>query len=1341
MDSPTLIRQPNSKLGVRVRMWKDVPGTLLSPVLTINNSKAALSAPEWVRKVSTRFSAIPTIFHIEVSDYGAYSLIKAGVSIGDSVVTVSDTTGWGIGTKIIFRSAATSDIFIITDVVGDTITFDGKLQNNYTTADTVEDDRWWRVATTREDATASWLTIGESVDDHPMDAAYGQYWRIGPETEYLNALTDFRLYPDTYFDISEYVSGPIEIIQNANLDTGESPLTTCTVRLLNTDDRFNRRNTSSPYIEGSVNYMRRSSRITVEWIAYGADWEVAQSGGVDDWRQRGVFNLRQVSVDRNDKSYAVLEGETLSHLKYSVNIPLLEVKLTRELIADWVLMAEHREAVTEGADNGVKHRIAVLETDELSRTNTSFQEIIGRGDFGNAEPFYSDSGEEEQETGKSAILYSGFFGIATDGEFLYTCHSMEEPEGTAERGMYIVKRFMSGVPVSAKDIFLFYESDTTDIEEGDIVFVGNIMWLHTAQQNVTKNVFKIDWSDRDNPTVSASYAAKGGAGHLPVHACTDGTYLYVLYDGGSGGGEGRVLYKVNAATYATIWSVQFTAPQNTALGNGVSGMTLIGTSSLLIFSKNPAGSGGSYTAVRYTIADTPSVTQQEIISFITKIHPAESVNNRFGWASVVQTSAGLLAMTGGSEGKRGTKGALISSPLWNIRGGAISKIATVRFFAQNGNIINNAAGYTDPLAQKEAANYDLEQVWVNGELKDETGTYSGTIKTTDDYVLNLLTGEILFLSPPRYGNSVKMNYDYKASVQYLSADNIERWQTTRELAQASNAIAYTTNKGRVAAKLRRGQEDHIFESGSGEVIQLRGRNIIHNSNVAYTFNTLQVANAQHNYFYTEGTNFTISYDSGTGIYTLNEVGSSLDGHIVITYIQGPADDALILFDGDAQLNPATILGISESWGFDKVFNNIVVDGQRSFPLDTPITFIETYAVSPKQLNIESQFSKVQRAEPNAQYDWDGDQKIFLTDEKDNINGAGFTVEFTDPLIIGTTKWVLREPDDSHVEEKSGSLPGAPSFVKVTWVAPFLEPGSAEGTTNYDVMLTNYPYWRVCTKDDENDAAWPGPAEYYKTGAYAYIKKFRDDDGSGDSDSCTIYAYATKDTPFYIDAAGIIQEAEISAATNPSRTASPDKSIYVSVTPVDERGMTLFRQAGTYDSVVISAEYAMLIGAVRIGYDGISVDVNNSASIEHFLQVTASGYPISAIEYIKVKCADMITLDGALSSVDMLGERTKNLQNPFIQSAGMARTVGYGLLDWLKAEHSEVSIQDKFNDQLDILEPCLIRSTYGNFDDETELWLVSGITYSLVNGDSGMSSTTYSLVDVVPSPSAPPAGST
>ena len=1347
MNAQSLIKQTNSSLGVRVRLWKDAPGTVLSPTLSIYNTKAVFTAPQWIRKVSLRFLVIPTIFNLEVSDQGAYSFVGGGGSfIGDSTVTVDDITGFSIGTKIIFRQPAAgfTDKFTITGISGSVITFDGLLQHDYSVAATVEDDRWWKVATARMDAITTWVSIGESVDDHPMNAAYGQYWRIGPGTQSTNALSDFLLYPDTYYDLSPYVKGPIDYTQTADLKTGDSPLATCNIRLLNVDDRFNRRNTSNPYIDGTVNYMRRGARVTVEWTAYGPDGEQAISGGVQEWRQLCVFSIRQFQITRDEVSHCVIEGETLHQLTYSVDIPLLEVKTVKELIADWVLTQKHREALAEGADNAISHRIAVLETGELSRTNTSFQETIGRGDFGNCRPFYYDGGEEEPNEGQSPILYAGFFGIATDGKFLYTSHSMEQPEGSDERGMYLVKRFMSGVPVDTNDIFFFYESDTTDIEEGDVVFVGDTLWLHTAQQNVTNNVFKIDFTNADQPSVSASYAHKGSAGHMPVHATTDGTFLYVLYDGGT---EGRTLYKCNATTYATIWSFQFTGAMNTSLGNGVSGMALIGSGALLIFSRKTSTDGNqySYIANRYTLADAPAYVTEEppSIDFVTKIHPEESMNNTYGWASVVQTGAGLLAMTGPAIPKRGQsqKGVAITAPLWDARGGAISKIATVRFFAQNGNIINDTDAYDDPLAQKESANFPLEEVWTGGEVQDNTGTYSGTVKTTDDYEINLLTGEILFLTPPQFGAKVKISYDYKPSVQYLKADNLKRWQTVRQLAQVANGIAYTTREGRVAVKLRREQEDHILLSASAETIQLRGRNIIHTSNSAYDFNTIQVSNADYNYFYTEGTHYNISYDAGTGVYTLTEVTTSLVGHIVITYLKGPADDALILFDDDGALTPPSVMAAPESWKLDELYNRITVNGERAYPMDTPITYIETYAVSPQQLNVDTNFSKIQRAEANAQYSWDSERKIFFSEENENVSYAGFVVEFNDPLIIGTTKWILREPDTSHVEEKTATETGATGFQRITWDTAFLEPGSAVGTLNYDVLVVNKSYWRVCRKEDEDDDAWIGGA--YKTGSNVVLKKFRDfvaPDDATDSDTCVAYAYATKDTSFYIDAAGVIQEAEISATTNPSRTASPDKSIYIRVGATDERGAALFRQAGTYDSVVIAADYAVTIGAVRINYDGISIDVNNYAEIEHFLQILAVGYPISAVERVKVVCEDMITLDGTLSSIDVQGERTLTLDNPYIQSVGIAKTVGYGMLDWLKDEHSMVPLQDKFNDELSLLEPCLIRAAYGNFDEETELWIVAGITYSLVSGEAGMSSTTYLLADMQESPSAPPAGS-
>jgi len=147
-------------------------------------------------------------------------------------------------------------------------------------------------------------------------------------------------------------------------------------------------------------------------------------------------------------------------------------------------------------------------------------------------------------------------------------------------------------------------------------------------------------------------------------------------------------------------------------------------------------------------------------------------------------------------------------------------------------------------------------------------------------------------------------------------------------------------------------------------------------------------------------------------------------------------------------------------------------------------------------------------------------------------------------------------------------------------------------------------------------------------------------------------------------------------------------------------------------------------------------VNNYADVEHYLRVVVVGYPISGIEKIRVRCEDRITLDGTLSAIDTYGDRSKVIDNPFVQSPSLARVLGFSLLDWLKYEHSRVATQVRFNDRLGILEPCLVRAAGGNFDEESELWLCHGITYSLVRGTSGMSSVTYMLADMEESPSLP-----
>jgi hypothetical protein len=1159
--------------------------------------------------------------------------------------------------------------------------------------------------------------MGELTDDQPMIAAYGQYWRVAPDGAWKNILTDFNLYPDTYYDLSDYVSGPVEVSKSVALTTGDVPLTACSVRLLNDADRFNRRNASSPYIEGTVNHLRYARRVTVEWIGYGSDWQAGVSGGALDWRLLCSFAARQWNIERDEFSYAVVVGETLNRLSLSVDVPLLEVKSAQEILEDWVLEEPLREQLQEVAGDLTKYRLAVFAPEAHDRTSTSFQETVGRGTFGNAQAIFTDPAEEDPR-----VLYAGYFGVATDGTFLYTCHSMELWEGAQQRGMYVVKRSLAGA--SMGDIYSFYESDTSDIEAGDVLILGGYMWLHTGQQAVTNNVFKIDVSDW---TVTASYSKKGGAGHYPVHAATDGTNLYVLYDGGS---EGRVLYKIDPSDHSTTWSHTFVSADNDRIDYGVSGMVIIGSATLVVFTRSDADA--QYYAVRYTLSDTPAyATWQETIPFETLLFPdQESVNNQYGWASVVKTNAGLLALTGPAIPTR-ISPAYTGTPLWVARSGGLSRIGRVKYYLQNGKIINKTDAYTHPDAEKGAANYALEEVWVDEEVQDNTGTYVGHVKTTDNYDINLLTGEIIFLTPPRYGSKIKANYDYKPSVQYFQADQVGRWAVARQLSEAASAIVYPTAHDRVSYRQRRAQEDTIFGAGGGETYELTGRNVIHPANTAYTFNTLQVANAEHNYFYVEGTHYTVSYSTIFGTYTITEVGTSLAGHVVITYLQGPSDDALIILDDDAVVRPPSILGSSEQWDFSEVRNQIVVQGRRRFPTDTPTTIIETYAVSPRRLNIDSRFSKVQRATPTSQYDWDGEQKLFVTDEDRDVSGGGFILSFSEPMIIGTTKWLLREPDTTHVEGISKTQAGGAAFVKVDWAVSFTEPGSVEETTGYDVIVSNKEYWRVCTASDESAAGWPG-GEDYKSGSHVYVKKFRD--GGAPSDDCIVYAFKTKDTSFYIDRTGTIREAEITDAANPSPSASPDKSVYIRIDPIDDRGGRLFREPGTYDSVIIPASLCLRIGAVRVGYDGVALDVYNHSSDENYVRITVIGYPIASLENIIVKCEDRIHHDGSLSSVEKLGLRPRGISNDYVQSVGLARTLD--LLDWQKEEHSLVPATCKFTDELDLLDACLIQSTYGHFASASELWLVVAVTYSVQAGDAGASVVTLEVIDVPESPSAP-----
>jgi hypothetical protein len=127
--------------------------------------------------------------------------------------------------------------------------------------------------------------------------------------------------------------------------------------------------------------------------------------------------------------------------------------------------------------------------------------------------------------------------------------------------------------------------------------------------------------------------------------------------------------------------------------------------------------------------------------------------------------------------------------------------------------------------------------------------------------------------------------------------------------------------------------------------------------------------------------------------------------------------------------------------------------------------------------------------------------------------------------------------------------------------------------------------------------------------------------------------------------------------------------------------------------------------------------------------------------IRVVTADDVNPDLTVTTIDKYGSRPDEYDNRYIQSVSQARNLGAYILAWSKDVHSNVQLRVRFAPDVEFLDPYRIRSAYGNFSAESELWLVVGIRHSIdkVN-ESYVATTTLELVNVSDNPSAEPSAS-
>lgn len=1322
-----MTKSPLKRIGLRVKLWKDsAKDTPSSYSPGVNGSKASLNVPKWIRSIGIRFQTVPYYYRIQVSDYGAYSLLAETCFEGQSYCDVRDLTGFEAGQYLVLKNSEGSNKFLITGVDGYRVYFNGKATMDFDENSVAEDLRWWTIAWGYCDNTVNYQLWGGSEAHFPLTTVYGQYFRVVSVSEYLISVSVFDLYEDTYFDLSNYIYGNVEINRSVDIVEANSPLTSCTVTFLNTDERFNRRNKNSPYIENGINYIDKPSRMTIEYIEYGPDWSIPTNDiGEPDYKLLCTFTTRNWTINKsNEVSTATVTGETLNRISTKVEVPVLEIATPVDIMRNWVLTEKWRESIQYNEGEYVRFPIAVLE-DAINKVVTAYNENVGQGNFGNPVALYSDEGKRTTDDKSTGLLYDGFYGITSDGKFIYTSHEIEQNElGNPDSGLLLVRRGLNCIPLGEYDMWYYYSDDIDDITAGDLCYLDGIIWLHTAQQNVTYNVYKIDATTM---SVIDKYSKKGGNGHYPIHAATDGTYLYVLYDGGS---EGRTLYKIDPSNYSTIWSHSFTNAEKTKTNFPYSGMFIIGKSTLIILSKaynDSSRETGEYYAVVFKLSDNlPHLTYVNSIKLNNDLYPNDStLNNEMGYASVVVTNAGIIALTGPYRPSK-IKKSYYNTPLWDARAGGFSNIGQIKYWLANGYIANNTPEYTHPDALKDCANFPLEEIYIDGEKLDngydEEGnpvnvSYNGHIKTTPDYQINLRTGEIIFLKPVLYRTNITANYDFKPSVSLFYTDSEPRWELCRLLSQSCGAISYVTETERVKITTVRNMEDVVLREVDQEVI-LRGLNIIHPSNPKFTINTVQVANAEHNYFYKENEDYEVKYD--LGIYKIKN--KTITGHVVVSYFEAKNGEIPVC-NSEGLDNP--ILDISESWDFSECYNNIVVEGEKRFASNTPVIISQSFVVSPHMYTVDSKFSMIVQVNSEEQYNWDELKSEFDTNITKDTGEAGIVIKFDEPMIIGTTEWEVIEPNPSHIEYKIATSNQPAEFVKVVWDEPFLTPGGTHETTQYDVYLDNTSYWRVCTADDVGSPGWNPEWTSHKTGSYVIIKKFRPGNGS---ESTHVYAYAVHSVFYHIDSANRVIRGQMDYDDNPCPTASPDKTIKVRLEPVSANGSHLFPNPGIYDGVSIPEDMCLSISAVRFSSAGLSVDCYNfSETKEQFLRIRVIGYPANSMQIIKTHFEDRFRSDESIPSTSKMGERVLSIKNTFIQSRNIANYISATLLDWLKEPHSTIQMTLEFTPNIDLLDCVVINSSAGDFSTN-ELWLVTGLQHNINTGDE-LSTTTVNLISI------------
>jgi hypothetical protein len=410
---------------------------------------------------------------------------------------------------------------------------------------------------------------------------------------------------------------------------------------------------------------------------------------------------------------------------------------------------------------------------------------------------------------------------------------------------------------------------------------------------------------------------------------------------------------------------------------------------------------------------------------------------------------------------------------------------------------------------------------------------------------------------------------------------------------------------------------------------------------------------------------------------------------------------------------------SEQYGDKSMILLAEVKGERRDVSNVPMTISKRFDILPgygdeQELNDEIAQSRNLGVNSIEEFDEKSNEynEIDIADPK-------LAIEFSDPIIVGSTKYIVEYGNGNIGEgfQTDTYVPpsdhGVPLFYKI-YITPY-------ENADYHIMFSQelYKGWRIATEEDRSDMdgntistltgnpyTIPGD-ESIKDTTHFYVKRMNK---KYSDNGLEWFTYLSEEKIYYMNEDGILVEDpnfSVESEYNPIDSLYIDRSVYVKLTPIDLIGSPLFigHSEAIYPGYktgldpAITKNMATKVSKVKVSSDGVYVIYEQYAFEKKFMDILFIGYSLNKITNIKVTRRS----DG----YDHEDAKSIKIESSLIQNYHVAQRKAAQIIDFWGFMRSIYSRSNNYDPRL--RPSTLVVVTSSKFGYDKQLFFIESVT--------------------------------